>query len=230
MKYPLVPTLAWERDPGMLCVLSYKAAPPSGARAWEESGQMGEGEKRGRLIPAAVVDAVLDSEELMASARREAEAIRERARQEGLRQAREEVAAEVARLAGRRESLVVQAWEPLLALSRRLAERLVLAQLTLEPEAVERMAAEALEEVAAFGPLTLRVCAADHKRLEDLVAGRRAIVASQAPSSVWVVVDASLGSGDLVIEAEGLTLDGRLETRLELFFQAFEREIGRDHV
>jgi hypothetical protein len=105
-------------------------------------------------------------------------------------------------------------------LEQLLAERLVRAQLSLEPRRIADIFTELLVE--ARGASSARVLG----RREDLAALRETLGALGLPEdAVALVEDAGLTRGSLVLESDLGTVDGRLETRLDRLAEALVAEV-----
>ncbi|HQY64300.1 MAG: hypothetical protein IPF92_26805 [Myxococcales bacterium] len=187
--------------------------------------------RRGAVVEARVAAAHVEAERVLAAARDAASAL-ERA---ALARADAAVAAaaaaardvEVARLAAialhleaRQAGLGAREIERSVELAKLLAERLVGAQLSLEPRRIADILAELL--AAARGASSARVLGCP----DDLEALRQALGAlGLPPDAVALVEDETLTRGSLVLESDLGTVDGRLEARLDRLAEALMSEV-----
>lgn len=179
------------------------------------------GSRRAAVLPAPVVAAYAEAERVLDAARASAAALERaahvRAEASLALAAAEAREAEVARLAAialhldaRQAATSARALDRAVELGKLLAERLVGAQLSLEPERIAGVFAELLAE--ARGASTARVLG----RAEDLGALQQTLDALGFPAGAIVLVaDPTLTRGSLVLESDLGTVDGRLEIRLE---------------
>ena len=186
---------------------------------------------RRRVVEAPLAEAHAEAERVLDEARAAASAL-ERA---ALARADEAVVAavsaareaEIARLAAialhleaREAGLGARELDRAVALGKLLAERLVRAQLTLEPGRIADIFAELLAEARGASSARVLGCPA------DLEALREALGALGLPEdAVALVEDPGLTRGSLVLESDLGTLDGRLETRLDRLAEALLAEV-----
>lgn len=187
--------------------------------------------RRGAVVEARVAEAHAEAARVIEAARvaaslieRAAVARAEEALAAAAAAARE---AEIARLAAialhleaREAGLGARELDRAVALGKLLAERLVRAQLSLEPRRIADIFTELLVE--ARGASSARVLG----RREDLAALRETLGALGLPEdAVALVEDAGLTRGSLVLESDLGTVDGRLETRLDRLAEALVAEV-----
>ncbi len=183
--------------------------------------------RTGRRIPSEVWEARLRAQEVLAAA--EAEAVRLRAgaeaevaaareagEREGWARGLAEAAAEVLRGARERERLVAGCRDELVALARAMAERILRREVRVGEDAV-RLAERGISELRGLRRVVLRVTPGD------------AAAASALPARV--VPDPALAPGEVVVEAEGVRVDGRFQAQLDEIVRALretEATEGRD--
>jgi flagellar biosynthesis/type III secretory pathway protein FliH len=128
---------------------------------------------------------------------------------------REAAAAEAARLIAlghqERRALVEQARGQLTELALAIAEKLIGAQLALDPAAVAGIVERCIQAAGAGRPLRLRVHPADLPALE---AERDRLKQRVGDPSLEIEPDAEIGRGGCLIETETGEVDGRLEQQL----------------
>jgi flagellar biosynthesis/type III secretory pathway protein FliH len=177
--------------------------------------------RRRRRIARQELEAAVDAERTLESARAEAEALRGRAEEEGaraaaefLRSARERSDAESAarRLAVRAEEAahLERATERILALSVVLAERLLGAALEVDRARIVDIARGAIAEARGARRLVLDAHPLDAETLRRQVGD-----AGLAVHAVEVRDDETLARGDLRLHTDGGTIDAKLSLRLE---------------
>jgi len=201
---------------------------PTGLPKAESFLQAGLILKNARDEAAALLsDAEQRGEEILRKARDEAERIKDDARKEGLeagyaegeRAAREEVAAEVQKIAEVLDSLLAYrtrmlagAEEDILKLSLIVAEKIVRKTVAVSRDDIHDLVAECLRELDRVEEVFIRVnpAAAEslQTHLDDLVRGMGQDV------EVEVIPDETISPGGCMVETESGCIDGRLETRL----------------
>ena len=167
----------------------------------------------GLVVPAARFEAERSAETLLREAESRARLILETAEAsahallEGARAEREQLReAERAEAARAREALLVESTGDVLRLGLELARRITRHDLERDPEAYAAMAEALVAEARITGPGWLRVPEGVSVSVEGFES----------------LTDASLSTGDLVVEAEGARLDARLDERLAAIARALE--------
>lgn len=181
---------------------------------------------RGRVVVREIVDAHEDAVAIVAAARAEAERIgeeaaRQRAQLEGV--LREElrhegdarIAAALLELRAREEARVDRDLERLVATGVALAERIIGASLSLEPERIATMATAALREARGARRVTFEANPLDANTL-------RAQLQTLGLPEDAISVEArdDLARGDLVLVTDLGTLDARLQPQLKRLAEA----------
>jgi type III secretion protein L len=177
------------------------------------------GPKGTRIIRAAQQDALRESEELIAAARArakqvldEAAAAADRLRERALAEGRREALRLLAAIERQRQEHLTKAEPQLIELALRIAEKILGAQLALQPESVRDVVARCMQEARGSSTLTVRVNPADLALLEqDLAALRAAAETDQ----VSLEGDPSLRRGGCIIETPGGQIDGRIDAQLD---------------
>jgi len=170
---------------------------------------------------------------ILHEASKQAELVREEARQagtaEGLKQADEEIEQRARQIAEGRvlpslEKTVKQlaegraawlrSWENgAIRLSIAIAERIVRRTIDAEDSVTRALVTEALELVAGATEVTLRMNPDDLQALGTVVDACLEDLRQIAP--IQTVADEQLAKGDCVVQTRDGTIDGRLETRLK---------------
>jgi flagellar assembly protein FliH len=175
---------------------------------------------QGHVVPAAVMDARAEAAEIVASARRRADAllaqaeaerdrVRRQAHDEGRAQAATELAGVLAAGRAQADALLVDARPAALAVAAKMAEKIVGRAVALEPGIMADIAAEALAACRTrAGAVSLRVHP-DH--LTALEPHRAALAARLGAEAALVLV------ADETVERLGCVVDtpvGRVDARL----------------
>jgi type III secretion protein L len=185
--------------------------------------------RQGRVVPAALLSARAQAEEIVAQARAESAALRADAERRGFEAGkaagREAGVAEATQLLlaarAHSEGARARARDAALVLARRMAEKIVRRAVALDPETMGEIVAQAVEASRALdGAVVVRV------HPEDLIA-----VEAQRPrwsqrlsaaASLRVVPDPSVGRAGCVVD----TPVGRLDARLAVQLDAFEKAMS----
>jgi flagellar biosynthesis/type III secretory pathway protein FliH len=168
----------------------------------------------------AATDAAMNLEAAPAPSRAEAVqvGVPAGAPDEGIRQREQKEALDhlVNALHGAHAALTEEAKSTAVTLGLAIARRVVGEQLTIDAEPLRAFIDDALEKVPAAANVRLFLAPDDVERIEDIESDRW-----HAPGrKVSVVVDESLTVGDCRLEAPGISMDGRLSTRIERLAQA----------
>lgn len=169
-----------------------------------------------------VYEAQLAAERIVREAREEAERLRAQAMAEGRERG---LAAVTELLVSARASASrarAAAEGDLRVLAVRVAEKILGRELSLRPEAVVDVAAQALDAAGAAGQVLLRCHPDDLAALER---GRpRLLERCRRAQAVHVRADAGVPRGGCIVETELATIDARLSTQLD----AIERALRGD--
>ncbi len=174
-------------------------------------------------------------ESIVEAARDEAEAIRQRARDEGFQQGLAEGQAEADRrsaelgrliesLAARRQDLFVSAERDMIDLIIAFAERVIRAELASRPESIRRTVTEAMSALLAAETIKIRLHPDDVSLIESIVGD---LSQSAENARVELVADDRLTPGGALIETDTQLVDARAETRLGEVGRALLDELRR---
>jgi len=165
------------------------------------------------LEAAQIVDAAhAQARKILEDAEHERRAVLAAARDEGYERGLQQWNEAVADVNAARDKHLAESEPELIRLAVRIAQKIIGAELCLNPEAIVSVARECLQGIRRERSLTLRVPPAD----VDLV--RRSIdVLREAVGphrSIEVVADPSVEAGGCIVESEYGVIDARLETQL----------------
>jgi flagellar biosynthesis/type III secretory pathway protein FliH len=187
---------------------------------------------RGRVAPSALVDAaevaraLLSAAEqrasqVLAAARAEAAAVRLRAEEEGRADGAAAVAAQAIALSSLEALADERQMDRWVELARLLAERLLGAELALDPSRVVALARQALDETRGARQVKIVAHPDDLALLE-----RSAAALGLEPSAMRFEPDADRARGNLRIETEIGVLDAELAPQLERLALKLREAIG----
>jgi Flagellar assembly protein FliH len=94
-----------------------------------------------------------------------------------------------------------------------VAQRILEQEISANPKALFTLVRSAVRRVADSRKITVRLCAQDHERLTQALGAQDPDALSFA--ALNLVVDPSLTPGDVVVDSDLGTIDGRLSKRLE---------------
>ena len=168
-------------------------------------------------------DARAQAQSLIDAATTEAEALREKAknegRQEGIDQGATEVAQIIKRMTEHQQEQEAQVLPQLLKLVRKMAEKVIGSELEQRPEALVGMIKRTLHDKARQRrSLLLRVNPADLEVVRN--ERHRLMDALVRASDLAIREDDDISPGGVVIETEAGTIDARLETQLDALERA----------
>lgn len=136
------------------------------------------------------------------------------------------VVAALAALKAESERLAEQARSDALEIGFAVARRILEHELSVSPQPLFGFIRAAIQRAGEQRQLKVRLCPADHERLEE--ARLSGATGQLAIATLELVRDPSLSVGDVVVEGESATVDGRLGTRLAELARAVEE--ARDEV
>jgi flagellar assembly protein FliH len=116
------------------------------------------------------------------------------------------------------ERLAQQARSDALELGMLVAKKILERELTTNHEALFALIKSAIRRVGDAHTTTVRLCPADAQHLETQSESVLTL------GEVKIVADESLGPGDVMVDTEHHTVDGRLATRLEEVARALDGE------
>ena len=154
------------------------------------------------------------------------DAIRERARQEGIAQGLAEWNRIVARASQKADELSKSWEETMLRLSIRVAEKIVGEQLRLHPESIVEIVREVLKSIRPGKHLTIQVNPADAQYARARI--DRLKEALGTSGEIEIVAAANVAPGGCVIESELGIIDARLETQLKCLEDALVKGVAAD--
>jgi type III secretion protein L len=186
-------------------------------------------------VKRAVHDAQLEAAQILANAQAQTAAILEEAQKQ-----REQILAS-SREEGYNAGLLqwnqalVAAWEAgdryveqqerhLVSLAVHIAEKILDAEIALQPEAVLRIAQSALKSAPPQRQLVVRVNPDDEQRVREWASAARA--ASSYSQFITVATDASIARGGTVVVSDAGIIDARLETQLARFKEALLKDFS----
>jgi type III secretion protein L len=196
-----------------------------------KAGKGAEGLPRRRISAAEWMGAER-AQALIASAEAEAETVRRSAgevraaardegRAEGRREAGAELAAHLAALAEAQARWLARAEVEALDLAVEMARRIVGRELHGDPAALSEGAAAALRAAGRRRALRVRL---HPDVLATLREHSASLAEATAGAALELVSDPALAPGDVVVETEAGRVDGRIDSRLESFRAALDRE------
>lgn len=183
-----------------------------------------------RRISAEVWDARRAARELLAEAAEEARGLREgaagevalslaRAVEEGRAEGLARAAAEVVRGAAERDRLLAGCAAEVVGLAVEMAGRILAREVRPGSDAVGA-AGRAIAELRGKRPVAVRVSAADVEALRT--GGVDGCGFPAAVGGVLVVVDPDLAPGEVIVDADGTSVDGRFQSQLAALRRAVD--------
>ncbi|HJZ86950.1 MAG TPA: FliH/SctL family protein [Polyangia bacterium] len=176
----------------------------------------------GSVVSAVVFDARTEAQRILAQARQEAEALRERARAEGREEGRAEGRAEIAQTLVRLHTEAgharTAAGEDLRRLAVRIASKILGHALELDPTLVVDICAQALRGATEQREIVVRVHPDDLPAIEQARPQLRAALLKARDFTLRP--DAGVGRGGCIVETELGSVDARLETQLAVIENA----------
>jgi flagellar biosynthesis/type III secretory pathway protein FliH len=178
-------------------------------------------EPRGRVVSEDLTTAaqqalrIVEEAEAMAAARlaqieQDAGRIRAEMRLQALADVELEHLRKTLDLAMMRQRVTAEAEQDIIAVARLLAERILSEELTLQPERLVQLAHQVLREARGARTITIFAAPQDARYLSCEIEK----LATNSNACVNVLADDNLGQGDLRIETDVGTIDGRIETQL----------------
>ncbi len=188
----------------------------------------GSGQRR--VVPASVVDAKTEAEQILEQARSEAaelvrdakdqaEQIRARAEEEGAARGKEAAAAALLEAAAEREEVLGAADQELAGVVLEAARRVVRRELRMSPADVSSLVESLLEQVRSAKAVVVSVHPDDVARVRSILEAR----AGSAEGGFSVQEDPTIEPGGCVMTSELGQLDARIETQLAALETAITR-------
>lgn len=120
-----------------------------------------------------------------------------------------------------RQQLLRQSQAELQRLALAIARKIIGHQIEVAPEVVAHIVAQVVEAACVREACVIRVNPDDYQVLRDHWAE---VATGHTPDNPWeLVADRRVGRGGCIIEANGGSIDARLETQLQQIEQAFEQ-------
>lgn len=184
-----------------------------------------KGGSEGRFHPAVIASNMPDSDEgdTRAAAAAAAEA------QKLAAQFSERTSAAVDLLRATAERLAAEARTDALEIGFLVARRILEMELTASAEPLVNLVRSAVRRLGESRRIVIHLSPADSQALSAIVESRGAQAVAQASiSKVEIVADASLGRGDCLVEGDLVTVDGRINARIEELRRVLEAGAGED--
>ena len=194
----------------------------------QTSGTGGQGIIKGEVFDASQeareiqARAIEKAAAIVAAAREEADRIRENAREEGRKEARAEANALLVKARIEREKIIASAEPQLVALGRRIAEKIIGRELEVDESVIVDVVRGAIATVRQQSEIIIR---ANPEDLEALEAGRQDLISVLARAKdVTLRGDPEISRGGCVVESELGTIDAQLETQLDVLQRILSSE------
>jgi flagellar biosynthesis/type III secretory pathway protein FliH len=179
----------------------------------------------GRFHPTVISNTIPDSDEgdNQAAAAAVAEA------QKLAAQFSERTSAAVDLLRATAERLAAEARTDALEIGFLVARRILEMELTASAEPLVNLVRSAVRRLGESRKISIHLSPADAQALSAIVESRGAQAVAQASiSKVEIVADASLGRGDCMVEGDLVTVDGRINVRIEELRRVLEAGATED--
>jgi len=179
----------------------------------------------GRFHPTVIASTMPDSDE---GDSRAAEAAVAEA-QKLATQFSERTSAAVDLLRATAERLAAEARTDALEIGFLVARRILEMELTASAEPLVNLVRSAVRRLGESRKIAIHLSPADAQALSAIVESRGAQAVAQASiSKVEIVADASLGRGDCMVEGDLVTVDGRINVRIEELRRVLEAGATED--
>jgi flagellar assembly protein FliH len=179
----------------------------------------------GRFHPTVIASATSDSDE--GDSRSAAAAVAEA--QKLAAQFSERTSAAVDLLRATAERLAAEARTDALEIGFLVARRILEMELTASAEPLVNLVRSAVRRLGESRRIVIHLSPADAQALSAIVESRGAQAVAQASiSKVEIVADASLGRGDCLVEGDLVTVDGRINARIEELRRVLEAGAGEN--
>jgi type III secretion protein L len=185
-----------------------------------------------RVVKREAYDATIDAARILETAHAQARRILETAEQEKLsivdaacqeayEQGLQQWNDAVAEANAARDRRLAESEPEMIRLAVRIAQKIIGAELRLNPQAIVTMAAECLQGLRRERSLTLRVQPGDVDRLREQITLLRE--AAGPRRTIEVVADPAITSGGCIVESEYGVIDARLETQIRCMEEILQR-------
>jgi flagellar assembly protein FliH len=179
----------------------------------------------GRFRPPVIASTMSDSDE--GNSRNAAAAVAEA--QKLAAQFAERTSAAVEVLRATAERLAAEARTDALEIGFLVARRILEMELSASAEPLVNLVRSAVRRLGESRRIVIHLSPADAQAMNTIIETRGAqAVAQAAISRVEIVADASLGRGDCLVEGDLVTVDGRINARIEELRRVLEAGAGED--
>jgi type III secretion protein L len=149
---------------------------------------------------------------ILETAEQERQAIIEAARRKGYEQGLQEWNSAIVKADAARSQYLADSELELIRLAVRVAQKIIGAELRLNPEAIVSLARESMQSLGRERSLTLRVSTDSLALMRERIQSLRETAGPKR--SIEVVSDRSVGPGGCIVESEYGVIDARLETQI----------------
>lgn len=123
------------------------------------------------------------------------------------------------------ERLAAEARSDALEVGFLIARRILETELTTSPEPLVALVRSTIRRLGEARKMTVRLSPADAEAVSTILAARGpSAVSTVATAQIEIAADASLGRGDVVVEGDVGSVDGRIATRVEELRRALADE------
>jgi type III secretion protein L len=166
-----------------------------------------------KIDASRIVDAArAQARSIVEAAQQERQAILDAARHEGYEHGLREWNSAVGEVDTARDRYLADSELELIRLAVRIAQKILAAELRLNPEAIVSLARESMQSLGRERSLTLRVSPDSIELMRDRIHSLRETAGPRR--SIEVVPDRSVEPGGCIVESEYGVIDARLETQM----------------
>jgi len=175
---------------------------------------------------ARIVDAArARADQIHETAERERQTVIEAAHREGYERGLQQWNAAITEADAARDRYLAESELELIRLAVRIAQKIIGAELRLNPETIVSLAREAMQSLGRERSVTLRVSPDDLELMRGRIDSLRETGGPQR--LIEVVSDRSVGLGGCIVESEYGVIDARLETQIRCMEAILERAARR---
>jgi type III secretion protein L len=149
---------------------------------------------------------------ILETAAQERQAVLDAARQDGYQHGLREWNSAISEVNAARDKYMADSELELIRLAVRIAQKIIGAELRLNPEAIVSLAREGMQSLGPERSLTLRVAPDSLELMRDRIHSLRETAGPRR--SIEVVPDRTVGPGGCIVESEYGVIDARLETQI----------------
>lgn len=184
----------------------------------------------GRFRPTVIASTMSDADEdNNRSATAEAAVVVEVEAQKLAAQFTERTSAAIEVLRATAERLAAEARTDALEIGFLVARRILEMELTASAEPLVNLVRSAVRRLGESRRIVIHLSPADAQAMTAILESRGAQAVAQASiSRVEIVADASLGRGDCLVEGDLVTVDGRINARIEELRRVLEAGVGEN--